>query len=300
MKPLPPRTNNLVFAVLSNLTFGAGGLLALIAAGRRYLTPQEGTADSGMLLAFGLIFTGMNAIITFVTLRNARRAGEIATQRAVYPDAPWMWRREWQRGRLEDRSGTGLVVLWAFAVVLIATSIPLLASVPRQVAEGTTAALLLFIFPLAGLGLLVLAIVLSLRRKRFGRSQLVLTTNPLPIGGRFSGQVETSVARDTFAGAKIHATLLCVSRVTGRGNQRQGTRERILWQDTSRIAPSAVTVGPHGAVIPVACAIPPGMPPSSVEDDFSIIIWRLLVDAKIPGADYSAVFEVPAFECKGA
>ncbi|HEX7705265.1 MAG TPA: hypothetical protein VF701_02305, partial [Thermoanaerobaculia bacterium] len=60
MKPLPRRMNNLVFAVLSNLTFGAGGLLALIAAARRFLQPQEGTQDARMLLAFGLIFTGMN------------------------------------------------------------------------------------------------------------------------------------------------------------------------------------------------------------------------------------------------
>lgn len=287
---------NIVGAIASNFTFGLAGVLMLFFALQGFMKPQTAMQPPGIPLAFGIIFTSVNMAITFLTMRSLRQSANIAKLRATHPSAPWMWRSEWQSGRIAEHGGRGLFWLWAFTILWNGATLPLLFSVTRDVAKGSTGALILLVFPLAGFVLLYGSIVGSLRRRRFGSSSLVLTTNPAPIGGKFSGHIETVVARDVFSNAKIDATLACVERVRSVGRNSSSTREQVLWQETLRITPSKIVAGAHGATIPVTCSIPSGLRPSTVEDDSRMIVWRLMVDAKMPGADYSAAFELPAFE----
>jgi hypothetical protein len=50
-----------------------------------------------------------------------------------------------------------------------------------------------------------------------------------------------------------------------------------------------------GATIPIAFAIPADARPCDDRNADDRVLWRLRVDADVPGVDYSSVFEVPVF-----
>lgn len=282
--------------MLSSLAFGAGGIAFLVYGVRTFRASGAMTERAWQFAAFGLLFTLVNALVVGAVVWSVRRRREVARLRTAHPEKPWMWRQAWHTGRIPERGSRWLIGLWIFTIVLNLGSLELWLTIPRLVSSGRTGAFFLLAFPLLGLLFLGLAIQGSLRRRRFGRSELVLTTNPLPIGGTFAAMVEAPVPREVFADARINATLVCVERIKRRRRNDSGTVESVLWQETTRVSGSRVGAGLDRAMIPISCAIPRGLQSTTVEDDDRMIVWRVIVNAKVPGVDYEAAFEVPAFD----
>ncbi|MCB1035804.1 MAG: hypothetical protein KDD47_18425, partial [Acidobacteria bacterium] len=81
---------------------------------------------------------------------------------------------------------------------------------------------------------------------------------------------------------------------TGSGKNRS-TSERVLWQDQLVLDRPLTGNALSGTVLPVLFAIPYDAEESNSENTDRQTIWRLEVEAEIPGVDLDQSFEVPVF-----
>jgi hypothetical protein len=176
---------------------------------------------------------------------------------------------------------------WIFSAFWNLVSIPgTVAAVREVVRGGNRLALLVLLFPAAGLGLLVWAVRATLRYRRYGSSRFDLATRPAIVGHVLEGTVRTP--SDLRPPEGYHVVLSCIRRETTGSGKNRSTTERVLWQDERR------TMG-GAARLPVAFAIPHDVLPCDPGSAGDPVLWRLAVTGEVPGVDYSATFEVPVF-----
>jgi len=189
------------------------------------------------------------------------------------------------------RSQSGLRLAWVFAILwnLIAAPATFLGAVP-EIQKGNSIAWAAMFFPFVGASLLIWALHLTLRWRRFGTSQLDIPGEAVALGGPLRG---TIAARNLPEDASPHLTLTCINRVvTGTGRDRS-VWEKVLWQEEQTVPREGLAQGPTGPTIPVAFQMPSDAPASRSVDPDNKILWRLQASASIPGVDYSERFEIP-------
>jgi hypothetical protein len=198
-----------------------------------------------------------------------------------YPGMPWMWRKDWAVGRIESPGRTPLF-LWCVVFFWNLISCAIFSSAIADIArEGIKKTFGFVIFLFAGLALLIWAIYLTLRRKKFGKSVFEMETVPGTIGGALTGTIRLSTPSATLGEVKL--TLSCIKRV----RRRRGVRHVLLW-GTEKTLPA----GPCDH-LPVHFAIShEGL---ATEKDGQIY-WYLEAKSVTPGIDYASQFEVPVFE----
>jgi hypothetical protein len=254
------------------LPFFAIGLAALAFVARLYAAADTPPAHLFVFAAVGFAFTVTAFGLIFAVM--------------------WGWREEARRraqpaNRILDESPAHTVMLWFVSIVWNAVASPALVLLPKIIREGHYAAAFGLIFPIVGLGLLVAAIRGTMRAVRFRRSTLVLSHAPVLLGSTLRGYIEVPYA------PLVEATsILARLRAVERRQSGRSTTEKIVWEGEQAIARGAVGRAPNGATIPIQIAIPVDAPPSS-DITFTRTLWRLTVEAAVPGVDYSAVFEVP-------
>lgn len=252
---------------------------------------------SGMLalkLGFGVVFAAVGLGLMFGAWFGKRRAGDQRALRELHPKQPWRWRADWQEGRIPGASNRGaLIGIWAFALLWSAISTPVAFLIPGAVSQGNKAALIGWLFPAVGVGLLIWAIRASLRWRRFGQSLFAMTRVPARLGSELRGAIETNVPIDPPQG--ITLTVSCVERVTRRRRGDSDSSERILYQDRKQLPPGAGSAATTGWRIPVRFMLPPDQPETDDIDTDRRRLWRLEVDAALDGVDFHDQFEIPVF-----
>ncbi len=246
-------------------------------------------------LLFGTAFAGFAAAFGAVVLLGLRKHKELAALKEKHPEQPWLWRRDWAAGRIEDSHRYIGWVAWIFAIMWNVVSIPIgLAGVQQALRDGKPMLFLVLLFPATGVGLLVWAVRAALRRRRYGLSRLELTTIPGAIGRSLAGTVRLNGLVQPPQG--FEATLSCVRRVTTRSGKNSSTSERILWQEEKRLEGGMSRDAAGMATrIPVAFRVPADALASDASDSRNQVVWRLTLSAEMPGVDYAAAFEVPVF-----
>lgn len=192
---------------------------------------------------------------------------------------------------MQIRSKSPLRFVWGFAILwnVIAFPATLLGAAPA-IRKGPGPAWVALVFPLAGALLLLWAVQMTMRLRRFGASVFDMTGESAVIGGPLRGTIS---ARNLPQDSTVRLTLTCINRVvTGSGDNRS-VSERIVWQDEQTVPPHALVAGPEGPVVPVAFSLPEGTPPSRDVSRDDQILWRLSASAVLPGVDYGGQFEVP-------
>ena len=248
----------------------------------------------GFMLIFALLFGGVGfGLLTMVLLGSgaSKRQDE---RRRSYASQPWMWRDDWASGRIRSSARTAIAFFWFFAVAWNLVCIPLVYFLPGEILEKENyAALLGFLFPIVGIGLLTHAIRLTLARGKFGESILLMRSVPGVIGGEVAGSV--LLGRRLEGTEPVSARLTSVRRTrTGSGKNRE-TREEILWQDERYVPQREPSPEGSGEAIPIRFQVPYECRPTDETETDNTIIWRLEVSSSEPGIDYSATFEVPVF-----
>jgi hypothetical protein len=225
-----------------------------------------------------------------------RRARAEAELRARHPGEPWMWEPGWAEKRIPDASRASAIGFSMFAIFWNAIAFPIAFFAWPEMQSGNRGALVALLFPLVGIGLLVVAIRAIVRRMRFRESLFVLDTLPARPGSVLRGTVEIPVERATFAGAtSITITLSCIRRVvTGSGKSRS-VSESALWQEVVDVTPASTGMAPGGSALPVSIALPPDVPSTETRSANDRTLWRLAVEADMPGIDYASTFELPVF-----
>jgi hypothetical protein len=241
-------------------------------------------------LIFVVVFGGVG-LGGFIGVAFYHKRGKaVAVLQAAHPDEPWLQNPHWASGTIPANSKAGALAMWIFAIIWNAISLPVGFIVPQEFADGNKLALIGLLFPLVGVGLLMAAIVATLRWRKYGKMQLVL--NPLPgvIGGTVRGaiQVPTVVQVEKH----VELTLSCGKMVTTGSGKHRSTSRHVQWQGDRLVSPSEL-VRTHQTLIPVEFTVPASCSPT---DPDTKIDWKLDVRAQTPGLDLAAQFELPVFQ----
>jgi hypothetical protein len=206
----------------------------------------------------------------------------------------WQQRKGWEDARIRSDAGKGMWFYWFFALSWNAVSIPVTFVLPKELAQDNYPALLILLFPAAGLFLVYKAIQSSLEYRRFGR--VLFTMDPFPgaIGGHVGGQilVKNLDYRRAAEAQDLSVTLECVySYVSGSGENRS-RRESIKWAERGR---PGIGNAVEGVNLAFRFDVPQGLPPAEVEQKGDYHFWRLSVSAEVPGIDLDRSYNIPVF-----
>ena len=248
----------------------------------------------GFLMIFPLVFGSAGIGIILYALAGGRRLKETRKRQALYPDEPWRWRAQWDNGVLRNDTAKTLWFAGFFALVWNLISLPLPFFLWGEVTEkGNFAALIGLLFPLVGLGLIIWLVRLWLADKRYGRATFTLDKLPGALGDRLSGELR--VPASLPEGSTIMVYLDCVRRRTTGSGKHRSTTEDLLWQDEQRLP-----LQPHplmqGTRVPIVFPLPSDRPATDDSNPKDKIIWRLRMEAEVPGVDFSTSFEVPVYD----
>lgn len=237
------------------------------------------------VLTFGGVGTGM--LVFALRTPRARDPG-----RPEYQASPWLVNPAWQSPAIRSNSKATMWGAWLFATFWNLVSAPLPFVLYEEVAEEQNyLALVGLVFPLVGLGLLAWAVRRSLEWRRFGPTPLTLDPFPGSIGGHVGGTIDTRLPLDHAQHFRIRLAGL-ESYVSGSGKNRRRS-ERVLWED-ERLAHASS--GPGGTRLSFRFDLPDGLNESDAQPSGdSHYLWRLSVDARLPGADLDRDFEIPVY-----
>jgi hypothetical protein len=279
--------------ILFLLPFAGIGVVTAVQAVRAGLAGDFGQA--GFFVLFALVFGGVGIGGIFGALAARRKLTEIDLLKERHPDSPWLWRRDWASGRIEDGGRATMWVAWVFAGLWNLISLPAgILGVREALEKGNTKAFVALLFPVVGIGLLIWAARATARFRRYGVSVLEMEATPAPLGRGLTGVVRTMSALAVPEGFRV--VLSCIRRVTRGSGKNRSTSESILWQEERTVSGRA-SRGPAGmtTTIPIAFALPADGQPSDGSNPRDCVVWRLEVSASVAGVDYAASFEVPVF-----
>lgn len=273
-------------------TAGSGNAL------RVYVDPEEPTESIidrdirwgliGFKSIFLFVFGGVGlGLLIFVF----RAPSEKDATESRYQNSPWLLNGNWQTPTIRSSSKTAMWSAWAFAAFwnLISAATPFL--VYREVTEKhNMIALVGLLFPLVGIGLLVWAVRRTLEWRRFGAAPVTLDPFPGSIGGHIGGTIDLNMPFDPAA--RFQLTLSNVhSYMSGSGKNRS-RREKAKWQDAlaAHAEPAA-----NGTRLTFRFDVPAGLDASDAERDTSYYLWRLNLQAELPGTDIDRDYEIPVY-----
>jgi len=281
----------LLVVCLFALPFAGFGLFAFVSAvGRLWHGPVNG--QTLVLLLFSLVFSGIGFGLIVATFYGSRLNGREQRKQAEHPAEPWLWRDDWAQGRVVSKTRADMIGAWVFAVLWNLVSAPVLVFVPQEAARKPLA-YLAFLFPVAGVFLLVRAIRQTLAYREFGRTVFELASVPGVIGGELKGVIQTRFRQAPENGVRVRLT--CVHRVTTGSGDNQSTRDSIVWRRETALASTQLYAGPSGTTIPVSFRIPWDAQPCEKRSSRDQTLWLLEAQAEVPGVDYHDIFEVPVF-----
>jgi hypothetical protein len=288
----PMAVNRLGFGclMLFALPFAGGGLLALVAGIHDY------PAKPGAIVAIimGGLFVAIGILLVVGAWYAKSAADKTAAQKTAYPDKPWMWRTDWASGVIADANKAGTIGFWIFAIIWSAVAIPVAFLATPQLRDEPWLALLVGLFPLAGVIMLISAVYLTIRSMKFGTSKCHLERVPIVPGRLFRGEIELNA--DLVPESGVRLRLLSIHKVTTRRGRNRSTTEHLLWDEEVVVEQAAAMRSPMGTRIPFQFATPPDAHVTDERDTYSSFIWRLAATAEVPGVDYAAQFELPVFQ----
>jgi hypothetical protein len=248
----------------------------------------------GFQTTFALVFCLVGYGLMFAAVYGGRLAKEADILRERHAAEPWLWEKDWVDGRIQAGSRGRMIGAILFATLWNLISAPIIFIAPRELAAGNHLVLIGLLFPLVGAALAAYAVYAVLQWRKFGNTEFELFSNPGVLGGYLEGRVHTNIRSRKGEGFRV--TLSCIRKETRGSGDNRRTTEKTLWQDSVHVAANELSSGPHGASVPVRFAIPYSAGPQSDPEGSDPVIWRVDVNAELPGVDFAARFKVPVFE----
>ena len=188
------------------------------------------------------------------------------------------------------RAKTLIWVSLLFGVAFIGISLPGVLAVPDEIAKGNYAVLLVLLFPLVGIGALVLFVYSLIAWRKFGRTEIILDPVPGSIGGDFGGYVDLGIR--WHPDLEMNVTLDCQHLRTTGSRKNRSTKTSVTWQRQGIAAVSPTPAG--GLRCEFRFDIPDKLPQSaSASRDYHR--WLLQLECDLPGVDFKRSFVVPVF-----
>ena len=210
----------------------------------------------------------------------------------TYLDRPWLANDDWQSATIRSTSKATMYVTWGFATFWNLISAPLPFAIYAEVLDKQNyLALIGLLFPVIGVGLIVWAIRRTREWNRFGPTPVTLDPFPGSIGGHVGGTIDIRLPYDSAARFKFTLTNLR-SYMSGSGKSRS-RKEKAIWQDAQY---AHTEPGVSGSRVTFRFDVPTGTTESDASRrNDSYHLWRLNVNADLPGADLDRDFEIPVY-----
>ena len=259
---------------------------------RRDFRPGLLALKGGMGALFASVGGGM--LIGGIYARKKER--QLAAFQERYPEEPWNWREDWAVGVVQPKGQVPVAAYWVVAVLWNFICWPLVVTQTLGRWEELDAwALLPWIFPAVGVGLLSMAFYCWLQRRRWGGSTFELADVPGVVGGKLAGVIHAPGGIVPDEGFQM--TLSCIKKVTEQKGNKNSTSDKVLWQGDRVVFRELLADDPTATVIPVLFYVPFKNQSTSFEND---VRWELDVSASVPGIGYSETFEVPVFKTEAS
>jgi hypothetical protein len=183
----------------------------------------------------GIAMFGAGVLPIYVVFAAIRLAPQ---RKAFYKEIraiPAHWKPEWSSGRLVDQAVETASVINAMTIASAGFSLLCGFFAFVAIRQGGWAGLVLLVVPLVLVGFVIAKIRGGMRRKRFGRSELLLDEMPAHIGHTLRGSVIIEKLRtEELAGRtfRIHVTSIRRKTWTERDRGTVETRvdSTVLWQ----------------------------------------------------------------------
>ncbi len=234
---------------------------------------------------FGAIFGAVGLGVFVGGVVGLARGGAARKRARSFPDEPWRWREDWERGAVKARNraaAAGMLVFsvfWSgFVGFVLAMALANRGQVPAP------AWFVLGLFQLVGLGLLAWAVRELRVARRYGAAVFHMASVPGVLGGKLAGVVAVPSYAEPYAEYIVE---IACERTVRRG---KSTSTEILWSAARRLDPAKLPARVDGVQVPVLFALPHHLPPSEGN-----VNWRLRVRAKQAGPDLDLTFAIPAF-----
>lgn len=260
--------------------------------------------DTGPLVRFLSLLVGIVLVFGFCALMykqlKSRKSIEATLKiKQRYPKQPWMWRKDWEKGEIWDHTPQRLLQAWfpVAALVVFALAFPFIKS-------SSNLGLYFDNYPYLAFGIngaILVGILFTVRRtlvettraKKFGRSGFHMSEVPAFLGGRMRGTVETTLPEIPQNGVSVH--FKSVTFDVGTRKHAQDELEYIHCAVDINIPAEELSQGPKGVVVPIDLPISKDGKPYQTRGENRRDRWRLIVSASVPGVDYRAEFQPPAW-----
>lgn len=278
-------------------------IFSAIGAGLVYgaiVTFQDGeTTKAFMMLVAALAFGGFGLGVFALTSVGFRGQAREAALRAAHPDKPWMWRDDWATGRVRSMGKSAAWFFWGFALLWNLISTPLLVFLPEEIIEnGNYGALLGLLFPLIGIGLIVVAVRKTIQKRKYGDCLFLMERVPGILGGEVTGTI--LVPRGLPAAETLAVRLSCIHMRQQRSGRGTSTSEEVLWQTEQSVVRLSPTGEGTAQGAQVRIRIPYDSSPTGKMDENNSVLWKLETNAAVPGVDFSTGFEIPVFKTQAS
>jgi hypothetical protein len=258
-------------------------------------TFNDGDTTKALIMAVAaLVFGGAGLAVMLLARAGFRSEAKAEALRVAHPDEPWLWREDWAQGTVKSSRKATVWFLWGFGILWNLICIPLMVFLPEEILEkGNMAALLGLLFPIAGIGVLIAAIRMTIQQKKFGNCEFHLDRLPGILGGAVSGTI--IVPRGVPGASAFRVRLTCIRRHTSGSGKSRSTTETTLWEAEQSVANPMPGMSGTPQRITARFTTPFDAQPTETIDQDTSILWKLTADADVPGVDFAAEFEVPVF-----
>ena len=237
---------------------------------------------------------------TFVEYRQRRIQQNKQQDKDLQNQGDWKKRKGWQAPSIRSNARYGMWVNWGFAIFVNAFYMPFILDIPKEIAKGNYALLVLLLFALIGVLIIYRAIKSTLEYQRFGKVVFDMDPYPGAIGGHVGGHVvvpKLAYELLSAAGSNCSVRLECVySYVSGSGDNRS-RNENIRWAQKGE---PKVTRKGTGVALGFRFDIPSHLPSSDVVQKNAYNFWRLTIKADIKGVDLNREYNIPVFKEVGS
>jgi hypothetical protein len=243
----------------------------------------------GFKAIFLFVFGGVGLGMLVYLFRAPDKKDAAASQ---FKDQPWLQNGEWQTATVRSAAKKSTYFAWGFAVLWNLISAPLPFLIYEEIIEkNNRLALIGLLFPLVGMGLLSWAVRQTLEWRRFGPAPVTLDPFPGSVGGHVGGNIDVNLPYTPNATFRLTLTSL-YSYVSGSGKNRS-RRESAKWQDA---LVAHATPGPKGTRLSFRFDVPPDLNESdAVQGGDDYHLWRLSLQADLPGMDINRDYEIPVY-----
>lgn len=213
---------------------------------------------------FLLVFGGVGAGGIIYSFKKAKKHQDLAN---VDTTTPWLSKQYWASPIKLSNAKSGSMAIGFFALVWSVISLAPLIMGIQELQTGNKLALIAFIFPAIGLGLIYYWTKQRLNLKATGVMPLTLDPYPGSIGGQLGGTIKLA-NRNPSELLSSEIIVACV-RTSKSG---KNTTTSLIWQNN--MVPSA-KVSAEGTDISFCFDIPADLPESQPSDSMPHTTWRL-------------------------